>query len=103
MKHNEFKTILKSEIKNECQLVDLQCVFIDISNNNRMIYIYDFDYKCYGTIGIWLNNDYASLSFSKNTEKPVNIVNKDCEIQVNYCKFEKCIEFIHDIFEQFDD
>ena len=101
MKNNEFKKIIRNEIKNECKALDFQSVSIDKSNNNRMIYIYTLDWRCVGIFDLWLNNDYLHLSFTTDLEKPM-ILAREKDLRYNYAQFNKVIMLIGGCFEIMD-
>ncbi len=101
MKNNEFKKIIRNEIKTECKVFDFQSVSVDISNNNRMIYIYTLDWRCVGIFDCWLNSEYLHLSFTTDLEKPM-IVARDKELRCNYAQFNKVMMFLEGCFELMD-
>ena len=101
MKNNEFKKIIRNEIKNECKALDFQSVSVDISNNQRMIYIYTLDWRCVGIFDLWLNNEYLHLSFTTDLEKPM-IQARDKDLRCNYAQFNKVIMLIGGCFELMD-
>lgn len=101
MKNNEFKKIIRNEIKKECKALDFQSVSVDITNNSRMIYIYTLDWHCVGIFDCWLNNEYVHLSFTTDLEKPI-IVARNKEVKCNYAQFNKVIMMIMGSFEIMD-
>lgn len=101
MKNNEFKKIIRNEIKKECKALDFQSVSVDISNNQRMIYIYTLDWRCVGIFDLWLNNEYLHLSFTTDLEKPM-IQAREKDLRCNYGQFNKVIMMIASSFEIMD-
>lgn len=101
MKNNEFKKIIRNEIKQECKALDFQSVSVDITNNSRMIYIYTLDWRCVGIFDCWLNNEYLHLSFTTDLEKPM-IQAREKELRCNYAQFNKVMMFLGGCFELMD-
>lgn len=101
MKNNQFKKLIRQEIEKECKTFELQSVAVDITNNNRMIYIYTLDWCCVGIFNCWLTKEYVHLSFTTDLEKPI-IVARNKEVKCNYAQFNKVIMMIMGSFEIMD-
>ena len=103
MKNNQFKKLVRTKIEETCFAKNLQCVYIDSTNNDRMFYIYDMDFKIKGQIKLFLNDSYIhmyALKICRNSErKSISISNYDKEVNASYLRFEDVLQFISSFLE----
>ena len=103
MKNNQFKKLVRTKIEETCFAKNLQCVYVDSTNNDRMFYIYDMDFKIKGQIKLFLNDSYIHmyvLKICRNSErKPISISNYDKEVNASYLRFEDVLQFISSFLE----
>ncbi len=98
MKHNQFKHIVNKLIKDKCKEYNLTMAGVDITNNEKVIYIYNGEWNCVLTIGLWLDNKRIHISGSTNQEKVVSISNRTFDVVCGYMEFNKVYECLNDMF-----
>lgn len=99
MKHNQFKHIVNKLIKENCTNYNLTMSGVDITNNEKVIYIYDGKWNCVLTIGLWLDDKRIHISGSTNRGKVVSISNRPFDIVCGYIEFHKVYECLNCMFQ----
>ena len=103
MKNNQFKKLIRTKIEETCLAKNLQCVYVDSSNNDRMFYIYDMDFSIRGQMKLYLNDSYVHMYalkvFRNEHKKSISIANFDKEVKASYFRFEDVIKFIHEFLD----
>ena len=79
MKNNQFKRVIRQFIEGHCEKNNIVAIYVDISNNERVCYLYNDKYKVLCTLNMYLNDDGVRIRYSTNKTKCTNIVNKDFE------------------------
>lgn len=98
MKHNQFKHIVNKLIKDKCKEYNLTMAGVDITNNEKVIYIYNDKWNCLCSIGLWLDNHKIHISGSVSTEKVVSVSNRQFNCVCSYMEFNKVYECLNDMF-----
>lgn len=101
MKNNQFKKEIRKIIEEECKTFDFTSIYVDESNNSRMIYIYTLEYKFAGVFSLWVVNDNIHLSFTNLTTLPL-IQHRVKEANVKYIQFNKVVDAIKEAFDIMD-
>lgn len=99
MNNNQFKRLIREKIEDSCKEENLTTVYIDTTTNNRIYYIYDWDYKIQATLDNWIGNTDTSIRISYNKEKLVSIANKEIEIRGTYMELDKILKEIKTIIK----
>lgn len=99
MKHNQFKHIVSKLIKDNCSTYNLTMAGVDITNNEKTIYIYDNKWNCLLTIALWLDDKRIHISGSKSHQKVVSISNRDFDVVCGYVEFHKVYECLDCMFQ----
>ena len=97
MNNNQFKRFIREKIEDCCRENNLFTVYIDTTTNNRIYYIYNWDYQIQATLDNWIGNNECSVRMSYNKEKVVHIANYDVEFRSTYMKLDKLIKTIKNI------
>ena len=90
MKNNQFKKLIRTIIEE-----NNTSIYVDISNNERMYYLYNNKYKCKGTISTYLTDKDIRIRFKRNGI--TTLCNKDKELRVTYLEIDKVISFLRNI------
>lgn len=101
MKNNQFRSFINNRIKTEADTFDFNVISIDITSNQRMIYVFTLDNKCVGIFSLWLNNDYVHLIFTQDIVNPLISANRD-NINCKYTYLDKILNFISECFDKLD-
>ena len=101
MKNNQFKKYIRDEIELNCKALDFVSIYVDKSNNSRMIYIYTLDYKFAGMFSFWFTDDSVHLQFTNLETLPL-IQHRVKEINVKYQKLEDVLSTIREAFDIMD-
>lgn len=99
MKNNQFKKLIRIKFEAKAQKDNLHVHYVDISNNERMFYIYDKDYSSLGTINLFLN---ASGFHIKGSSSPSSVVKYDnilYEAKGSYLEIKKAFKVISDLID----
>lgn len=108
MKNNQFKKYIRDYIENICKESKLNPIYVDISNNERVIYLVQglfivneniYEHKVVGTINTYLTNEKVRIRYSTNPNKVVSICNKSGEINVTYMEIESLLTYIDKMFD----
>lgn len=104
MQNNQFKRLLRSKIEAVCKVNNLITVYVDISNNKRLFYVYTFDYQIRGQISMYLDNSKIHLCALRakcnDTKNTISIANYDKEFEGSYLRLHHAIEFITDFVSE---
>jgi len=98
MKHNQFKAIINKMLKAKCEQKGLTLSGIDITNNQKYLYVYDAQWNCVLAISLWLNDNRIHLSGTTNMEKPFAISNRPYDVTCSYTEFNKVNELLEQMF-----
>ncbi len=98
MKHNQFKAIINKLLKDKCQEQGLTLSGVDVTNNQKYIYIYDKEWNCKLAVSLWINDTQIHLSATTNTSKPVGLANRTHDITCSYLEFNKIYRLIDEMF-----
>ena len=108
MKNNQFKKYIRDYIENICKESKLNPIYVDISNNERVIYLVEgvfiknentYQHKVVGTVNTYLTNEKVRIRYSTNPNKVVSICNKSGEIDVSYMEIESLFSYIDKMFD----
>ena len=92
MNNNQFKKFIRDKIEDYCREENLVPIYIDTTSNNRIYYIYNWDYEIQATLDNWIGNNDCRIRISYNKEKSVNIANKDLEFSGTYMELDQIIK-----------
>lgn len=98
MKHNQFKHIVNTIIKDKCNEHGFTMAGVDITNNQKYIYIYDDKWNCVISIRLWVNDTGISITASKDTTKVAGLCNRPFECECNYLEFNKAYQLLDSVF-----
>lgn len=108
MKNNQFKKYIREYIENTCKELKLNPIYVDISNNERVIYLLkvvfikdkeSYEHTVVGTINTYLTNEKVRIRYSTNCNKVVSICNKSGEIDTSYMEIESLFSYIDKMFD----
>lgn len=98
MKHNQFKAIINKIIKDKCQEQELTLSGVDITNNEKYIYIYDKQWNCKLAIKLYINDKQIHLSATTDTSKPVGLANRQYDVTCSYLEFKQINNLLDNMF-----
>ena len=101
MKNNQFKKEVRKIIEEECKTFDFQSVYVDVSKNSRMIYIYTLGWQFAGVFSCWFNDEGVHLTFGTDKWLPL-IHSKQKDVNVKYPEFDNVIFAIREAFDIMD-
>ena len=99
MKNNQFKRVIREYIETCCEENNVIPVYVDISNNERVCYLYNKEYTPLGTLNMYLTNTDVRLRYSKNIDKVVSICHKDIDTNFSYLNLKQCLQCIDKMFK----
>ena len=98
MKHNQFKAIINKLLKDKCQEQGLTLSGVDITNNEKHIYIYDKSWNCKIAIRLWINDKQIHLSATTDMSKPVGLANRQFDVTCSYTEFWQLNDVLNTMF-----
>lgn len=94
MKHNQFKRLLRKYLEVQCQKHSCYCQYVDISNNDRMFYIYDLNDIAKGSLSLYVNSETIYIRYSLKIDSVVSMGNYADKWQGSYLKLKESKDFI---------
>lgn len=98
MKNNQFKKVIRNCLEELCLVNNYKLIYVDYSNNERLYYVYDSNFKIKGTISCFLNKTEVSLKYAKGSL--VTISNRNMELRTPYTKLNDIIKFIKKVTKE---
>lgn len=98
MKNNQFKRVIREYIETCCEENNCYAVYVDISNNERVCYLYNNEYTPLGSLNMYLSNTDIRLRWSKSTMKVASLCNKDMDVTFSYFNIKYCLKCIYEMF-----
>ena len=99
MKHNQFKHIVNQMIKERCKEYAYTMAGVDITNNSKMIYIYDKMWNCRITLSLWLNEKRIDITGSLDISRTAGLCNNQFNCSCSYLEFNKIYDLLYNIFK----
>lgn len=98
MKHNQFKHIINSILKELCKEHELIMSGVDLTNNTKIIYIYNKHWNCLASINLWMNENRITVEASTDVSKIAGIRNKPLQCDCTYLGFDKVYNMFKTLF-----
>lgn len=99
MKHNQFKHIINSILKELCKQHELTMSGVDLTNNKKIIYIYNKQWQCLASINLWMNEQRITVEASTDVTKVAGLCNKNVHCDCTYLEFQKVYNMLVTLFE----
>lgn len=102
MNNNQFKAFLREEVETLCKNKNIKPIYIDVSSNERIYYLYDEKFNVKGTLSIWTGNDSCSIRISTNKENIVTLSNCDTSYKDTYMHLDKLLARLNNAINMLD-
>ena len=103
MKNNQFKKLIRTTIEEYAHAKNFQLLYVDLSNNERIFYLYDSKFNPYGTLRLFLNSSDYSIHWSFSTKATVNYSTLDAECKGSYIQVKDAINMLSNFISKADE